>query len=357
VQRIVTAIFLVGLGITACGGPARPTPQPTRSPLIGVDWATVPDVERPADTIASTQPSDAPRGTDTAGHPGHPAGQAHMQAVTSGSPGLVAVGHVVPGVRAAAWTSIDGRSWRQVPEFPVADDSPLLAVAAGPRGTPVVAVGSEGGIPLALVTDDRASSWQKQEFVVEGGRFPIQVAAVAAGASGPDAFVAGGWAGAPNERPDTRLWHSPDGFDWRPSTIGPTSEDGRVLSIAAGARGYVAVGQTGPEGDPTGAAVWTSADGREWTRLAEPALPGRALLEAVTATSAGFVAVGSTIDRSAAIVWLSSDGTGWTAAAAGQALGGAGGANAPKVRMRAVTTGGEGVVAVEIGRASCRERV
>ena len=201
-QRTGVALVLLAVAVAACAGPREPGKSPAALPVIGMDWATVPDVERPSDTIASAQPSQLPHGSDTAGHPGHPAGQAHLQAVARGGPGLVAVGHVVPGVRAAAWTSVDGLAWRRVPDFPVANDSPLLAVAAGPGGTPVVAVGTENGLPLALVSD--GATWQKPPFVVDDLREPIQVAAVAAGAGG---FAAGGWAGASNERPDTRIWY------------------------------------------------------------------------------------------------------------------------------------------------------
>jgi hypothetical protein len=266
--------------------------------------------------------------------------------VTAAGNGLVAVGHVVPGFRAAVWTSADGRRWNRVGDIPAADDTPLAAVAA--RGSSVVAVGRHGTAPAAWSSVDSLHWRETQLPVVSGpgttggdGAEPVQAAAVAGGT----VFALGGWSGAPNAVPSARFWVSPDGRDWMVATLAAAeASDSRVVAIAAAHGRYVAIGETGPEGSPTGSAAWWSDDGRRWSRVPPVALPPDATLEAVGAAPTGFVAVGSSVARDRAVVWLSADGRHWSSVVDQPSFHHFG----LKVRMRGVAAGGPGLVVVGV---------
>jgi hypothetical protein len=339
---------------TQSGGPGTPAPSPSaaRSPIAGVDWALAEAVERPPDNIASAPPSEVVHDPNSAGHPGHPVGQAHLQAVAVGGPGLVAVGHVYPGFRAAAWTSTDGRRWARVTDLPAVDDTPLAAVAVS--GGRLMAVGRHGSSAAVWASSDGVA-WTEAPLPSQPGdqapseAIPVQAAAVAgtdatSASPGKADFVAGGWTGAPNAQPSARFWFSSDGSRWTSARVAPaTAADARVVAMAASGAGFVAVGQTGPEGSPTGSAAWWSEDGVAWTRIASADLPSDTTPEAVaTAPGGGFVAVGSSVARDRAVVWPSMDGRHWRAASDQASFHHYG----LKVRMRGVAAGGPGLVAV-----------
>ena len=359
----VVVVVLMGCSTPVPSGtsvpPARPgTPSPSpsalRSPIAGIDWALAGAVERPPDNIASAPPSEVVHDPNSAGHPGHPVGQAHLQAVAVGGPGLVAVGHVYPGFRAAAWTSTDGRRWARVADLPAADDTPLAAVAVS--GGRLVAVGRHGTDAASWTSRDGLAWTESPLPPASGSAAPSEVipeqAAALAGAdvtsrsSGRAVFVAGGWTGASNASPSARFWFSSDGSRWTSARVASaTSADARVVAMAASAAGFLAVGQTGPEGSPTGSAAWWSEDGEAWTRIASADLPPDTTPEAVAAApGGGFVAVGSSVARDRAVVWLSMDGRHWRAASDQAAFHHYG----LKVRMRGVAAGGPGLVAVGV---------
>ncbi|HLY15155.1 MAG TPA: hypothetical protein VKR24_12460 [Candidatus Limnocylindrales bacterium] len=150
----------------------------------------------------------------------------------------------------AVWTSIDGTTWKQIPEGSTFADAVVGGVATVHAG--LVAVGN-------VTTPD------KREAVV---------------------------------------WNSTDGRTW--SRL-PDQADfaGEMFDVVAGGPGYVAVG-IGSDG----AAVWTSADGRAWSRVADqPSLHGPAMY-GVAAGPAGLAAVG--YDSGGAAIWTSPDGLTWT---------------------------------------------
>ncbi len=357
---------LLAAAVCACGTPGPtltpvsatpPTTQsealsspaarsPGRRPLAGLDWAVADFVERPADNVASAPPSEAVHDPNSAGHPGHPPGQAHLQAVTVAGRILVAVGHVVPGFRAAVWTSADGRRWDRVADMPAADDTPLAAVVA--KGSTIVAVGRHGTAPAAWTSAD-GLHWQETRLPVASAAGvsgtdaagPVQAAAVAGGT----VFAAGGWAGQPNAVPSARFWVSSDGRNWTVAKLAPAeASDSRVVGVAAARGRFVAIGQAGPEGSPTGSTAWWSNDGRRWSRVPPVELPPDATLEGVGATPAGFIAVGSSVARDRAVVWLSEDGRHWRSADDQPAYHHFG----LKVRMRGVAAGGPGLVVVGV---------
>ena len=296
-----------------------PRPSPPTSAQAG-DW-TLANVERPADNIASTPPSAVTHDPNSAGHPGHPAGQAVLDAVAAGPQGLLAGGYVSSGIvpRATLWSSATGRDWTIVRGLPAGDGSLVEGVAASRIA---VAVGSSGSRPAAWVSTDGAT-WQAM-LINAGTTTPPEPAtrmtSVAIGA----VTVAGGWAGGPSDPPEAQ------------GAIGRA----RNFNLA----GYVAVGQTGSEGQPTGATAWFSADGSTWSRVADRDLPRDAVLEAVTSIGDGFLAVGSSVARDRAVVWGSVDGHAWTAMADDPVFHHFG----LKVRMLGVAGSGTGATAVGV---------
>jgi len=302
----LAAALLCG-ALVGCGGLVTTSGAPPATLAPAAHW-TVANVERPLDNIASTPPSAVSHDPNTAGHPGHPAGQAVLKAVAAGAPGLVAGGYVTSGgaPRAALWNSATGRAWTIVRALPAGSPSLVAGLAGDARG--VVAVGSSGGAPAAWASTDGVS-WRTTSFDAEPA---ARMTSVAIGS----VTVAGGWAGGPSDTPAARFWVSRDGTSWRAAhTDGEMAVNARILAVAASPNGYVAVGQTGSEGQPTGATAWFSADGLTWSRVADRDLPQDAVLEAVASTSDGFMAVGSSVARDRAVVWQSPGGHTWTAAA------------------------------------------
>src|SRR5438067_294864 len=101
----LTAALLCG-SLKGCGGPVKsPGPWPPTAAQAGD--CTLAYAERPADTTASTPPSAVTHDPNSAGHPGHPAGQAVLDAVAAGPQGLLAGGYVSSGIvpRATLWSS------------------------------------------------------------------------------------------------------------------------------------------------------------------------------------------------------------------------------------------------------------
>ena len=238
-----------------------------------------------------------------------------MRAVIATDAGLVAVGVDESGGDhdAAVWTSADGMAWTRVPHdeniFGGPDNQWMWDVTTGPAG--LVAVGFEG----------------------------------------------------PPEQLHAAVWNSPDGEIWRrvPHDAELFEVDGRaaMLGVTAGPDGYVAVGEIGPP--DIDAAVWTSPDGTTWSRVPDNEVvlggggngvatsPYESAIQSMSAvawTGDRFVAVG--LEDDAAAVWISTDGTRWERVAdpAGVFGGGIG-----STAMRAVTTGGPGLVAVGNGSA------
>jgi hypothetical protein len=334
----IWAVTLLSGLLVGCGAPVatpRPSLPATASPG---DW-TLANVERPADNIASTPPASS-HDPNSAGHPGHPAGQAVLDAVAAAPGGLVAGGYVMSaGVRRATiWRSATGDDWTIVRGLSAADDS-LTASLSGDAQR-VIAVGSIEQLPAAWVSSD-GQAWRSMPFdgPMTTGR-ATRATAVAIGA----AAVAAGWVGGSSDVPEARFWLSRDDVSWSAARTDDPPANARIVAIAAGPKGYVAVGQTGPEGRPTGATAWFSGDGLAWSRVPDRDLPPDAVLEAVTSTEQGFVAVGSTVARDRAVVWQSADGRAWTAVPDGPVFHNFG----LTVRMLGVARRGGGAVAVGV---------
>ena len=256
-----------------------------------------------------------------------------MTSVTSGGPGLVAVGADEGRNQAAVWTTTDGDVWQRV--------APNATVFGGEGWQQMNAV-STGGPGLVAVGHDRvgdasqtAAVWTSTDGLV-WQRVPhdeetfgdgwLEMTSVATGGPGLVAV------GRDESRRAAAVWTSTDGLAWQRV---PHDEDmfggddhQQMLSVTSGGPGLVAVGQAGRlEGQAASAAVWTSTDGTAWQRVAhdETVFGGESRLRmtSVVAHAEGLVAVGSDRElvplgvegRMGAVVWASTDGSSWQRAA------------------------------------------
>jgi actin-like ATPase involved in cell morphogenesis len=227
------------------------------------------------------------------------AGDQTMNRVTTGGPGLVAVGYDVSGgtVQAAAWTSADGASWSRV----VSDPSEL----GGGRMRSVVALGSRlvaVGFVRSGENDDAAvwtledGSWSRvrHEDAVFGGDGDQQMATVAAGGPG---LVAVGFDSSGGDS-DAAVWTSPDGVRWSLVPRDDGAFGGRreqVMNfVLETPHGVIAVGYDGSAGN-LDSAIWSSDDGIEWVRSAstdELGGPGEQQIKGLTVLDGRLVSTG-----------------------------------------------------------------
>ena len=250
--------------------------------------------------------------------------------MTTGGPGLVAVGRDTAGdgsdsfATAAVWTSIDGLTWTRVPHdqavFGGAGDKStdsfrMSAVTSGGPG--LVAVGDQVGAsdaeeitgawdPVATIwisTDGLTWTRVPHDPAVFGDTDDNESVHLHEVTSGGPGLVAVGDVDRFG-RMVNAVWTSVDGLTWTriqdQTFSGPAAH-----AVTAGGPGLVSVG---------GSSVWVSEDGISWTRVPrDPAVfgePGSSEMHSVTTTGSGLVAVGGT-DEGAA-VWTSVDGIEWS---------------------------------------------
>jgi hypothetical protein len=151
-------------------------------------------------------------GDATAGALDGPGGR-QMLAVTASSAGFVAVGS--HGDQPSAWTSADGRSWRQadLPRPAGATRAVLQHVTSNGRtvaavGTAVTAAGQQ--VPFAASSSNGGASWTSSALPAPAG--PASVTALAAAGG---SFTATGTYGSTPGHQNVVVWTSPDGKAWR----------------------------------------------------------------------------------------------------------------------------------------------
>jgi hypothetical protein len=222
-------------------------------------------------------------------------GDAGMSDIAIGGPGFVAVGSTYrdgnpDGDRdAEVWTSVDGISWSRVPEDETVFGGPknqhMNSVTAGGPG--LVAVGYDGthgwdnpSGTAAVWTSVDGLVWSRVPH--DDSVFGSNTAMVSVTAAGPG-LVSVGYAF--NCRP---VWTSVDGLVWsRVQANVPGACNTPMRSVIANGEHLVAVGH--------GARSWSSADGVTW--ILNPDVPrlqrndGQRML-GVTASDIGLVVVG-----------------------------------------------------------------
>jgi hypothetical protein len=307
-----------------------------------------------------------------------------LEAVTTGGPGLIAVGGIcnqtttvldnmtdtnieVPGCGgfddgdwdAAVWVSADGIEWTRVY---AGNTEPghqnMLDIAATDAG--YIAVGFDatlGGDPPwlpewvdgdgAVWTSADGTMWERTAVGDPGVGGPGLQRMEAVTSGGPGLITVGSEDGAP------AAWTSVDGTAWQRARISRSGIEDRavMLDIVAGGPGYVAVGYAEfivgdfDEGVDRRAAVWTSVDGTEWTRVPhdeavfdEPAsgigdgIAGRGEFAMYTVAAVGdrLVAAGVTgVGSSQRALWISEDGISWDRMVRGEDDWGLAGKNDP----------------------------
>jgi hypothetical protein len=225
-----------------------------------------------------------------------------VSAVTTGGPGLVAVGSAGSQGEAAIWTSQDGVHW---------DGS--TGPSSGVTGAALGSVASSGS---RLVAAGLGQFW-----VSADGRTWVESQPMGAYANGcimyevvprGPGFVAAG-ADVCGYGQINPIVTSSDGSTWR--EVPATTFDGAVLTgIASNPAGLVIVGSTASAAP----GIWTSSDGRTWLQVPTAQAPASGTLLGVAASEGGFIAVGS--DGSRAAAWTSTDGRSWHEVAASPAL-------------------------------------
>ena len=263
-------------------------------------------------------------------------------AVASGSVGVVAVGSA--GRDAAAWSSTDGVGWQAVPAASAlrSDVQTRMTSVVDWKGGFVAGgyLGSIAGpIRAAFWTSADGRTWQRAADAP--GFADARVAGLSVTAAG-GRLVAVGAAGDAKTTTGAAAWTSDDGRTWQRVADGPKLAAGVMNAVAAGPSGLVAAGS---DGDSVLAMAWTSADGRTWTPVPKTtSLDNFGLkieMRDVTYASDRYVAVGHLLfgqQFSTAVIWTSPDGITWTRANEPASFG--------QGKIYGVSAGGPGLVAV-----------
>ncbi len=294
------------LAVAGCGSTST-TASPSGPPVLGIDWARAPSVERP--TNYEVDPSAS---AYTGVHPIlRIPGQAMIADVTPlPAGGFAAVGYVPPDWTPAAWTSPDGQDWAFHPIGTTGFTFPV-AVTTGSDGT-AVAVGRSGKLPVAWTSTDGATWAEHAVPTLDASGVAERMTSVVAS---PQGYLAGGSVGPELFERHARFWTSADGVAWQPVPDDPAAfADAEVRAITRLGDGFVAVGVVGTVQKPTGAVAWTSPDGSSWSRVDDPAFVDGIAVAVVPAPFGGLVAVGSDVARHEAAAWISPDGRTWTRA-------------------------------------------
>jgi len=151
-------------------------------------------------------------GDATAGALDGPGAQ-QMTAVAASSDGFVAVGS--HGDQPSAWTSADGRGWRQADlPLPIGATRAVLEHVAS-TGRTVAAVGTAfmttgQRVPFAASSSNGGASWIESALPLPAG-----LTTVTALVAGGGAFTATGTYGSTPGHQDVVVWTSPNGSAWR----------------------------------------------------------------------------------------------------------------------------------------------
>jgi len=172
-----------------------------------------------------------------------------MEGVTAGGPGLVAVGSVDEGVeeqsRSAVWTSVDGITWTRVPHdeaiFGRVGIQGMASVTSGGPG--LVAVGIDEPNSTEAMGGARAAVWTSPDGVT-WSRVPDDEAIFGGGEGDETHMDDVTAAGSGLIAVGSTVWTSPDGITW---TRVPDADAifgiGEMESVIAAGLGLVAVGE------------------------------------------------------------------------------------------------------------------
>lgn len=274
----MTAVAAQGSRIVAAGIAYRPRAGDDASPVAAFWWsddgATWTQVPGRADFVIGVEATPDYWSTG-------------MNDVVAACPGFVAVGATRSG-GATVWTSTDGTDWSRTATL---GGAMMQGVTSGGPG--LVAVGVTGGAQSA------GHVWVSPDGLVWSSVEGLPGGAVNDVTSGTTALVAMGW--------PTTVWRSLDGLGWELAPDQPALErrlnvEG-MAAVASMPGGFVSVGTTTcPDALAPCAAAWTSADELRWERSllpaalpADPACPSCPVTPvAAAADGARVVVVGAT---------------------------------------------------------------
>ncbi len=157
-----------------------------------------------------------------------------------------------PLVPAFTWSEVEGLDG-------LADGHPVRIVASGPDGIRLLAGTRQREVKGGGFREDHRI-WTSPDGVAWTPSTIKGATALRAVAGGPQGFVAlgsGSFAG-------DRLWHSNDGLRWTPVKL-PKGSQGDLNDVVATADGFAVGGALSERGNVQRPAVWTSPDGRAWT--------------------------------------------------------------------------------------------
>ena len=187
-----------------------------------------------------------------------------MSSVTAGGPGLVAVGDDAWNA-AAVWTSPDGFTWSRVPHDEAVfgglgdnDWGRMFSVTTGGPGLVAVGEASKpgGAIVAAVWTSPDGFTWSRvphDDDIFGTGGAMASVTTVGSG------LVAVGEEAVPRSGLVAAAWTSPDGFTWSrvphdDEIFGSGPDIQRMQSVTAIGKGLVAFGESLDDGDK----VWVA---------------------------------------------------------------------------------------------------
>jgi hypothetical protein len=159
-------------------------------------------------------------------------GVRQMMAVAVSSAGFVAVGS--HGDQPSAWTSADGRSWRQADlPLPVGATRAVLQHVAS-TGRTVAAVGTAltttgQHVPFAASSSNGGASWIESALPVPAGLTSVTALAAAGGT-----FTATGTYGSTAGHQNVVVWTSPNGSAWRAAEPGGQGLTGSGIQAITG---------------------------------------------------------------------------------------------------------------------------
>lgn len=320
------AVLLVAVagGAAVIMGRPAPTTRPSDPPALSrTDAAPVtgsPVAVTPPRLAWHRQPLEGPA-----------AGPGTMAALSSGGPGLVAVGRVLDTshhhntttserhhVEALAWTSIDGTIWRRVAGQPGFEHAVMQDVAWS-RGV-LVAVGYDDSDPAGAITPRVWSSRDGMTWAVLPDATIPDDTRLTSVLGTPSGFLASGIELAADGIERGVVWRSDDGTTWVRATDA-AAFDARLNAIFEIGDELVAIGEK--RGDylrVNPPMLWRSGDGSRWDSisLTDNAFgPDFAGLAAIAPGGPGYFAVGTVIDRlspqdPATLLGPQTDGAIWT---------------------------------------------